>query len=75
MRSVEHDLAPLLPSRPELSDLVSSRLRAREADAAAERLRPPHGPRLRVAALLRDAADRLAPTPSGAPADGRLAHR
>jgi hypothetical protein len=65
----------MLPSTPELLDLVSSRRRAREAEAAAERLRPSHGTRLLAAALLRRLADRLAPAPSGAPADGRLAHR
>lgn len=65
----------MLPSTPELLDLVSTRRREREAEAAAERLRPRHGTRLRTAALLRRLADRLAPAPSGAPADGRLAHR
>jgi hypothetical protein len=65
----------MLPAPPELFDLVATDRRAREARAAAERLRGPSRLRTRTAAVLRHLADRLAPAPSGAPADGGLAHR
>ena len=65
----------MLAQSPELLFLVAVERRSREARAAAERLRPPHAARLRAAAVLRHLADRLAPVPSGAPADGGLAHR
>lgn len=65
----------MLPPPPELLDLVATERREREARAAAERLREHAGLRSRTAGILRHLADRLAPPPSGAPADGGLAHR
>jgi hypothetical protein len=65
----------MLPAPPELLDLFAVDHREREAHAASERLRPRARLRSHAAAVLRSLADRLAPVPSGAPADGELAHR
>ena len=56
-----------------LLELVASRRRDREAEAAAERLRPRGRSRRGAAQLLHLLADRIAP-PRIAAGDGKLAH-
>lgn len=51
----------MIPQPPEFFDLFSADRRAREAIAAAERLRSPGVVRTRAAAALRGLADHLAP--------------
>jgi len=65
----------MLPPPPELLDHLSTDRTAREALAAAERLRGHGLLRIRTASLLRRLADRLAPAPSHPSGDGELAGR
>jgi hypothetical protein len=65
----------MMPQPPELLDLVATDHRHREQVAAAERMRDHRGLRVRAASLLRELADRLAPTPSIPSGDGELAGR